>query len=109
MPTSRTGLGQRVVLRWQASVLANASTESVKPRFFVEAYLAHLFAQQAEQPTEEAEQELTHEEPPIGQVALQEETAAPSPLPISLSQEVYEELTQQNSQRHEWIEQVGAQ
>src|SRR5947209_8580952 len=29
-------------------VLANASTDSVKPRFFVEAHLAHLFSEEAE-------------------------------------------------------------
>jgi transposase len=80
-------------------VLANASTDSIKPRFAVEAHLAHLFAPEAEASAEEEERERTQ----------QEATQAPRPLPTSLSPELYEELIQQNSQRHEWIEQLGAQ
>ena len=40
-------------------VLANASTDSVKPRFAVEAHLAHLFAPEAEASVEETERERT--------------------------------------------------
>src|SRR5712692_3014398 len=43
-------------------VLANASTDSVKPRFAVEAHLANLFSEEAEQPTEEAAQTASQEE-----------------------------------------------
>src|SRR5713101_1618637 len=42
-------------------VLANASTDSVKPRFAVEAHLAHLFATEAEESAEEGERERTQQ------------------------------------------------
>jgi transposase len=90
-------------------VLANASTESVKPRFAVEAHLAHLFTTETAELTEEVEQGLTHEEPTPSEPTEQEERSAPRPLPTSISQELYEELSQQNEARHDWIEQVGAQ
>ena len=38
-----------------------------------------------------------------------EELPAPRPLPVSLSPEEYEELSQHNAARHDWIEQEGAQ
>src|SRR5436305_9801145 len=90
-------------------VQANASTDSVKPRFAVEAHLAHLFTTETTELTEEVEQELTHEEPTPRESTEQEERAAPRPLPISISQELHEELSQQNEARHDWIEQLGAQ
>src|SRR2546423_7449321 len=62
-------------------VEANASIASVKPRFAVEAHLNHLFAPEAEQPTEETEQGRTQEEPTPSGPAQQKETAAPRPLP----------------------------
>jgi transposase len=90
-------------------VLANASTDSIKPRFAVEAHLAHLFTTETAELTEEVEQGLTHKEPTASEPTEQEERAAPRPLPIALSEEVYEELSQQNEARHDWIEQLGAQ
>jgi transposase len=87
-------------------VQANASTDSLKPRFAVEAHLAHLFTTELR---EDGEQGLTHEEPRTSEPTVQEEKAAPQPLPVSLSQERYEELSQQNEARHDWIEQRGAQ
>ncbi len=90
-------------------VLANASTDSIKPRFAVEAHLAHLFAPEAEESAEEGERERNQQEPTSSDLIQQEATAAPRPLPISLSPEVYEELSQQNEARHDWIEQLGAQ
>ncbi len=90
-------------------VLANASTDSVKPRFFVEAHLANLFSEEAEQPTEESQQTASQEEGAGSRQASQQETHIPMQLPTTLSPEVYEELSQQNEARHEWIEQLGAQ
>src|SRR5947209_4544794 len=58
-------------------VLANASTDSVKPRFFVEAHLATLFAEEAEQPTEEAEQTASQEDVAGSRQASQKETHIP--------------------------------
>src|SRR5205807_2843213 len=39
----------------------------------------------------------------------QEETTVPTPLPVALSQEKYEELSQRNAQRHDWTLELGAQ
>src|SRR6266571_4812360 len=90
-------------------VQANASTESVKPRFFVEAHLAHLFGAQTEELREETDEPMPQTEGVGSRPVEQEATPLPTHLPISLSQELDEELTEQNSQRHEWIEQLGAQ
>jgi hypothetical protein len=90
-------------------VEANASIASVKPRFFVEAHLANLFSEEAEQPTEETEHTVTQEEAVYTQPVAQKETDVPTQLPVSLAQEEYEELAQHNAQRHDWIEQLGAQ
>ncbi len=93
-------------------VQANASRDSVKPRFAVEAHLSMLFSDQAEEATGEGEQEE--------QDASQVESASPHPsqpleqaspmeLPTALSPEQRSELSQQNAERHDWIEQWGAQ
>ena len=58
-------------------VLANASTDSVKPRFFVEAHLATLFSEEAEQPTEESQQTVSQEEAAGSRQAAQQETQVP--------------------------------
>ncbi|HEY6408679.1 MAG TPA: IS1182 family transposase [Ktedonobacteraceae bacterium] len=87
-------------------VEANASIDSVKPRFFVEAHLAHVFSPEAEERSAEGEQEESQEEPTPSE---HEEFSAPSPLPTSLSAEEYEALAQRNEERHNWIEQEGAQ
>ena len=78
-------------------VQANASRDSVKPRFAIEAHLAHLFATEA------------NEEPPSTATIKEPESIAPLSLPVVLSDETREELSQQNETRHEWIEQEGAQ
>jgi transposase len=90
-------------------VLANASTESVKPRFAVEAHLTHLFASEVEEPAEEGERERTQQEPASNGLLQQEERVTSRPLPISIARDLDEGLSQQNSQRHDWIEQLGAQ
>src|SRR6266567_7458323 len=82
-------------------VAANAGKESVKPRFAVEAHLSSLFDTEAEEPVDEEEQQVLQEEPAGNKLLVQ--------LPVSLSAGVYEELSQQNAQRHDWIEEVGAQ
>jgi hypothetical protein len=87
-------------------VEANASVDSVKPRFFVEAHLANLFSAEAEEGGAEAVQEVSQEEPTP---SAHEELPAPRPLPTSLSPEEYAALTQHNEARHDWIEQEGAQ
>ena len=90
-------------------VEANASTDSLTSRFAVEAHMAQLFPTESTELTEEGEQELTHEEPRPSEPAEQEEQAALKPLPISLSQEVDEELRQHNEARHDWTWPLGAQ
>jgi hypothetical protein len=89
-------------------VAANASQDSLKPRFAVEAHLANLFAEQAEEGVQEAEQVATQEEP-ASSTAPQEEMPIPVQLPTSLSPEEREELSQQNAQRHDWTRQLAAQ
>jgi transposase len=82
-------------------VAANAGKESVKPRFAVEAHLSGLFDTEVEEPVDQAVQQNA-----------QEETAgsdAPVQLPVELSLAAFEELSQHNAARHDWIEEVGAQ
>jgi transposase len=85
-------------------VEANASLDSVKPRFVVEAHLAHLFPPEAEEESEQGAQEVSQEEPIPSE---QKELPAPSPLPTSLSPEEDAALAQHNEERHDWIEQGG--
>ncbi len=85
-------------------VQANAAMESVKPRFAVEAHLANLFAAE---PAEEAQQGATQDEPASSEPSPQEVMAAPVELPTALSAEQRTVLTQQNEERHDWIEQTG--
>src|SRR6266496_1550471 len=90
-------------------VAANAGKESLKPRFFVEAHLESLFGEEGQQAEEETEQVVTQEEAASSEPVKQEVTPAPRYLPVLLSQEEREELSQRNTQRHDWIEQLGAQ
>ena len=73
----------------------------MKPRFAVEAHLSSLFDTEAVEPVDEEEQQIPQEEP-AGSVSLVQ-------LPVSLSSAAYEELSQHNAERHDWIEEVGAQ
>ena len=82
-------------------VAANAGKGSVKPRFAVEAHLSNLFDTEAEEPGDEKKQQKAPEE-----LAGSD---APVPLPVSLSPEAYEELSQHNAARHDSIEEEGAQ
>ena len=87
-------------------VQANASVDSLKPRFAVEAHLATLFGTQAERAGDEREQDCRQEEAASGEQGTPE---APKLLPTSLSQEDQAALAQHNEARHAWIEEVGAQ
>src|SRR5438045_3859480 len=85
-------------------VNANASMESVKPRFAVETHLANLFAAE---PAEEAQQVATQDKPASSEPSPQEVMAAPVELHTALSAEQRAVLTQQNEERHDWIERQG--
>jgi transposase len=90
-------------------VQANASRDSVKPRFTVEAHLATLFAQEVEAAGEERELVLTQEEKVSSESSQQQEITSLVELPTAISPELREELSQNNEARHDWIEQGGAQ
>jgi transposase len=90
-------------------VAANAGKESLKPRFFIEAHLESLFGEAGMEPAESAEQEPLQEERAGCHASEPEEGQAPVPLPISLSPQEREELSQHNEARHDWIEELGAQ
>ena len=90
-------------------VEANASLASVKPRFAVEAHLNSLFAPEGEQSIEETKQAVSQEEAATNKPVKQEEMPVPVQLATSLSQEESEALSQHNAERHDWIEQLGAQ
>jgi hypothetical protein len=93
-------------------VQANASRNSVRPRFAVEAHLSMLFSDQAEEVIGEAEQEeqdASQVESASPQSSQPLEQVSPMELPTVLSAEQRSELSQQNEERHDWIEQLGAQ
>jgi dethiobiotin synthetase len=88
-------------------VQANASRDSVKSRFAVEAHLSRLFSDQAEEATGEAEQEeqdASHVESASPHPSQPLEKISPIELPTALSPEQHSELSQQNAERHDWIE-----
>ncbi len=90
-------------------VQANASKDSLKPRFYVEAHLTKLFSDHAEEATEAGEQVAIQDESACTEPSQQVEKASPVELPTSLSPEQHCGLSQQNEARHDWIEQLGAQ
>src|SRR6266446_10720646 len=87
-------------------VEANASLDSLTPRFAVEAHLANVFAEETAAQTEQhtAQEEATASEP-----GEQAEGEVPMPLPVALSQEDREALCQHNEERYNWLEHLGAQ
>src|SRR6266704_6808370 len=89
-------------------VKANASLDSLKPRFAVEAHVATLFESETNDVHEGNEQQILQAQT-SSQPIEQEEVSVPMQLPTSLSQEEREELTQRNAGRHDWIEELGAQ
>src|SRR2546426_3315072 len=64
-------------------VAANASQDSLKPRFFVAAHLANLFGIANEEATEATDQAVTQEQA-ANEPGEQEEKSAPAHLPTSL-------------------------
>ena len=108
-------------------VNANASMDSVKPRFAVDAHLRELFATEGkEEPAADGEPSLSTSEAgtspagviddemtPTNQVqapppaACEPTVVVPVPLPVSLEDAAGEDLTRANEQRHDWIAQVG--
>ena len=70
-------------------VEANASLDSVKPRFAVEAHLRDLFEEVPHQPAEVA--------------------VLPDPLPVPVSEFELEGLARSNGERHDWIAEDGRQ
>src|SRR5579864_6906907 len=80
-------------------VKANASLDSLKPRFAVEAHLANLFGVETEGVQEEVDQRTPQAEVSSNDAVKQEETNVPTPLPVALSQEEHEELSQRNAAR----------
>ncbi len=88
---------------------ANASLDSLKPRFVVEAHLTDLFGAETEELPEETDQQPPQPEAVASRSVEQKETPPPTQLPVSLSHEEYQELAQHHEERHAWIEEVGAQ
>jgi hypothetical protein len=108
-------------------VNANASMESVKPRFAVDAHLRELFATEGrEEPAADGEPSLptSHagtspaeaigvemtpgnqgQAPPTA--ACEPRVVVPVPLPVSLEDAAREDLARTNEQRHDWTLQVG--
>lgn len=68
-----------------------------------------LFSDQAEETIEEGEQDASHVESVSLQPGQPLEKVSPMELPTILSAEQRSELSQHNEERHDWIEQWGAQ
>ena len=79
-------------------VEANAATESLQPRFAVEAHLAHLFR------PEEADSDGDDQTRDLDGTAGGDE---PPQLPVDLTEESRTELAERAAQRHDWIGQAG--
>src|SRR6266699_893839 len=87
-------------------VAANAGKDSLKPRFYINEHLEGLFGETSQS----TERESLTEEKSAGSAAHeQEERSVPTQLPTSLSPEEQEHLALENAQRHDWIEELGAQ
>src|SRR5437588_11240201 len=81
-----------------AKVEANASLDSLTPRFAVEAHLANVFAEEAAAQTE---QHSAQEQARASEPGEQAEGEVPMRLPVSLSQEGREALCQHNQERYD--------
>ena len=89
-------------------VQANASVDSLKPRFFVEAHLADLFGAETEERPEQTDEQPPHTEAVASCSIEQNETPLPAQLPVALSQEAYQELAHHNEARHDWTRVSGS-
>jgi len=117
----RTGLVWGKELYIDATkVNANASMDSVKPRFAVDSHLRELFAMEEKAEPEPAadvepcppanEAGTSHPDrgdaaPPIA--VCEPPVVVPAPLPVSLEDAIGQDLTRANEQRHDWTLQVG--
>jgi transposase len=90
-------------------VAANAGKESLTPRFFIEAHLSGLFETGSEEAAQRTEPRSSQEGQTDRDTGEQPQGQAPVQLPTSLSQEEHAALCQHNAERHDWIEEVGAQ
>jgi hypothetical protein len=94
-------------------VNANADLDSLAPRFAVEArealqeHLAALFEPEASQPENSEEQPVNalHPERQLEETCVSE----PVLLPNRISEARCEELSEENTARHDWIAQEGRQ
>src|SRR5712691_5678950 len=83
-------------------VNANADLDSLAPRFAVEARASiqeHLDALFAAEPGKPEDSEETNQDDPLADTS----SPRPSPLPTTISKELREELTADNTARHDWI------
>jgi transposase len=90
-------------------VLADASLESLVPRFAVEARAAihaHLRALFSDEPTPQEEPRAAQDRERTGS-APPATPALPTPLPVVLSDSKREELAEANTTRHDWIAAAG--
>ena len=71
-------------------VAANASIDSLQPRFAVEAHRTRLFAEKPERDDDNSRGE-----------------PEPTPLPIMLTEEAHADLTERAADRHDWIGRMG--
>ncbi len=112
-----------------SKVNANASMDSVKPRFAVDSHLRELFSteeKEEQEPATDAESCPTTSEDGASlpeatrdEVMLTNQVQAPPPasreptvtapvqLPVSLQDSMRQDLARTNEQRHDWIEQGG--
>jgi transposase len=87
-------------------VEANASKDSLKARFAVEAHLATLFEPEAQEPAQETEHTPSPEA--ASSQPGEQETRAPVPLPTALPKPEQEALALHHAERHDWLEHLGA-
>jgi transposase len=87
-------------------VEADASLDSLKPRFFVEAHLERLF--QAAVPDGHAGEAAAGGSPPCAEAQdPAAEPPAPAPLPTAPPPEVAADLAAANAGRHDWLTREG--
>jgi hypothetical protein len=77
-------------------VLANASADSMAPRFAVEAHLETLFGCESQEQEDQPATEDAPQSPPIT-------------LPTVLSEDAYQDRAEANEGRHDWIAEAGQQ
>jgi len=92
-------------------VLADASLDSLVPRFAVEAHLAALFSDESPQDSAVAA-EVADTAAAAARAAVETCPPAsppPTPLPVDLPEPAYETLAEANTTRHDWFAEAGRQ